>query len=231
VRIVVNHVTRMKSPRICVAGIDPETLEHVRPVTHRANPLTRALLREKGGPFGPGALVELGSVVPCPRVPETEDRRFAPARATRTEDVSHEAYLELLGRVGHQDLATAFGPDLVEIRPRKMAVPAGRGTRSLAVLKAVNPRLEIKFDKLYLELDDASFEVELRVTDARFYEDDQVTVKRRVVSNVNVRLARGGTIYAMLGLAHAIRDDDGGEVHWLQANGICLADRAVSDTP
>jgi hypothetical protein len=69
------------------------------------------------------------------------------------------------------------------------------------------------------------------VTDARFYEENQKTIDRRVVSNVNIRLARGGTIYAMVGLAHAIHDDDGGDVHWLQANGLCLADRAVSDTP
>jgi hypothetical protein len=28
-RIVVNRLTRMKTPRICVAGIETETFEHV----------------------------------------------------------------------------------------------------------------------------------------------------------------------------------------------------------
>ncbi len=95
-RIVVNHVTRMRSPRICVAGINPETLEHVRPVTRMGEVLTRDMLRKDGGPFGPGALVELGSVVPSPRAPEMEDHRFVASRAKRLEDVSDETYLGLL---------------------------------------------------------------------------------------------------------------------------------------
>jgi hypothetical protein len=68
------------------------------------------------------------------------------------------------------------------------------------------------------------------VTDARFYEPDHRTVKTDIVKNVSRRVARGAQTYAMLGLAHAI-PDDGADLHWLQCNGICLADRAVSDVP
>lgn len=160
-----------------------------------------------------------------------EDHRFVASRAKRLEDVSDQAYLDLLEEVSHRDCATAFGSDLVEVRRRKFAVPAGRGTRSLAVIRAVSAQLITKFDKLFLKLEDESCFADLRLTDARFYKDDQVTIDPRVVSNVRVRLARAGTVYAMLGLAHAIRDDDGGDVHWLQANGLCLPDRAVGDTP
>jgi len=46
-----------------VAGVDPETLSHVRPVTSAAAPLTRRLLRPEGL-FEIGALVELGNVTP-----------------------------------------------------------------------------------------------------------------------------------------------------------------------
>jgi hypothetical protein len=42
----------MTGSRICVAGIDTKTYRHVRPVTPPSDPLTRALLRENGGPFG-----------------------------------------------------------------------------------------------------------------------------------------------------------------------------------
>lgn len=75
-QVVINHVTRMSSPRICVAGVDRATSEHVRPTTGRSDPITRDLLRENGGPFGMGALVDLGSVTAEPSPPETEDRRF-----------------------------------------------------------------------------------------------------------------------------------------------------------
>lgn len=70
-RIIVNHLTRMTNPRICVAGIDVDTYDHVRPTTHANDLITRAMLREHGGPFGVGALVDLGPVEPRPTVPES----------------------------------------------------------------------------------------------------------------------------------------------------------------
>jgi hypothetical protein len=232
VEIIVSHVTRMTSDsRICVAGIDGATFQHVRPVTPASDPITRTLLRENGGPFGPGALVDLGPVVACPNAPETEDHEFATARAKRIEDLSDEVYLELLEQVSDQDVPSAFGPDLVEVRPRKLAVPAGRGTRSLAVLPVVNPTLQVRFGNLYLKLDPPNTPVDLRVTDVRFYEPDHATVKRDIVDDVSARMAAGVPVYAMLGLARAMADSDGAYVHWLMANGLCLVDRAVNDVP
>lgn len=231
-QIIVNHVTRMTSgSRICVAGIDAATLQHVRPVTPPTDPIMRMLLRENGGPFGAGALVDLGSVVACPNAPETEDHRFATSQARRVEDLRDDAYLELLDQVSDNDVATAFGADLVEVRPRKLAIPAGRGTRSLAVVPVLHPELHVKFGKLYLKLDPPNLPAELRVTDVRFYEADHRTVKSAVVNDVNRRMAAGERVHAMLGLARAMHDADAGNVHWLMANGLCLADRAVGDTP
>jgi len=61
-RIVVNHLTRMDAPRICIAGIDPDAGRHIRPTTDHQHPLTRDLLASEGGPFALGALIELGSI-------------------------------------------------------------------------------------------------------------------------------------------------------------------------
>jgi hypothetical protein len=93
-RIIVNHVTRMTGSRICVAGLDAATLQHIRPVTPATDLITRTLLRENGGPFGAGALVDLGGVVACPNAPETEDHRFATVQARHIEDLSDDVYLE-----------------------------------------------------------------------------------------------------------------------------------------
>jgi hypothetical protein len=221
----------MTGQRICVAGIDTATYRHVRPVTPPSNPLTRVLLRENGGPFGAGALVDIGRVTACPDAPETEDHRFETKRAERVNDVGDEAYLELLEATGEPDVQAAFGSALVEVRPCKFAVPAGRGERSLAVLPVVAPELRIRNDKLYLRLSPPALSADLRVTDVRFYTAD-LTVKRDVVNDVCRRLAAGTRAYAMLGLARAIRDDaTGQDLHWLMANGLCLADRAVGDLP
>jgi hypothetical protein len=231
VRIVVNHVTRMTGPRICVAGIDTATYRHVRPVTPPGDPLTRVLLRENGGPFGAGALVDIGSVAACPNAPETEDHEFDMTCAKRVSDVGDEAYLELLGALGEADIQAAFGSALVEVRPCKLAVPAERGERSLAVVPVAAAELRIRNDKLYLQLNPPAKPADLRVTDVRFYTVD-LTIKRDVVDDVNRRLAAGTRAYAMLGLARAIHDDaTGQDLHWLMANGLCLADRAVGDLP
>ena len=230
-RIVVNHVTRMTGQRICVAGIDTTTYRHIRPVTPPGDLLTRVFLRENGGPFGAGAIVDIGSVSACPNAPETEDHEFAMASATHVADVGDEAYLELLGAVGEAGIREAFGVALVEVRRGKFAVPAGRGERSLAVVPAAGAELRLRSDKLYLRLNGPATPADLRVTDVRLY-TAELKIRRDVVHDVNRRLAAGTRAYAMLGLARAIRDHaTDQDLHWLMANGLCLADRAVGDVP
>lgn len=213
-----------------MAGIDEGSLTHVRPTTHKTDPLTRPLLRSEGGPFGPGAMVDLGKVVPEGEPPEMEDHRFAPANARHVKDVGDERYLDLLDRIRHESLVDAFGTDLTEVRPGKLAIPATCGVRSLAVVSLGGSELVVDdWGKLFLEIDDGDTVAKLRVTDVRFYEKKRF--KADVVQDVDRRLRGGTPAYAMLGLARAIGDADGGQVHWLQCNGICLADRAVSDIP
>jgi hypothetical protein len=65
-QLVFNHITRMGAPRICIAGIDPESRRHVRPTTPSTDLITRVLLRKELGPIAMGALVDIGSVTPVP---------------------------------------------------------------------------------------------------------------------------------------------------------------------
>ncbi len=161
-----------------MAGIKNDTFEHVRATTLKTDLLTRKPLRSEGGPFGPGALVDLGQVVREGRRPEVEDHRFATAQATHVEDLSNELYVDVLEEVSQGSIEIAFGSDLREICPRKFAVPANRGERSLAVVEVETPMLYIdRWRKLYLDVDDGDIEAKLRVTDARFYEPDQETVR------------------------------------------------------
>jgi hypothetical protein len=233
-RIAVNHVTRMALPRVCVAGIALETFEHVRPTTPSSDTLTRELLREEGGPFGMGAIVELGPTAPCPSPPEVEDRRFRPASARRIEDMHSEEFLSLLERISAPDLESAFGPALERVGWR-YAVEAGHGDRSLAVIETSGrPILAVdeQFGKLQLRLDDVEPPCYIPVTDIRFYGDDQKTIKTSAVENVRVRLRRGVDVFLMLGLARAYKaSGDDRERHWLQVNGLCLVDRPVADVP
>src|SRR5690348_907932 len=74
-QIVISHLTRMQPGYICVAGIEPATGKHIRPVLNRR--LQSNLLRKNGGVFEIGALVELGPTRHVGRAPELEDHEFS----------------------------------------------------------------------------------------------------------------------------------------------------------
>jgi hypothetical protein len=233
-RIVLNHLTRMDTPRICVAGIDPGADRHVRPITGRRNQLTRSLLADEGGPFALGALVELGDVKPNPDPPETEDHLFWPDQAQVLGHLSPARYLELLRERAHDDLHTIFGEDL-QRHDWNYAIDSGRGTVSLGVLHVRHkPDIEVedRYGKLRLRLNDEEKPAFLSVTDVRFVEADHKTIKTDVVVDVQARMRRGVEVLLMLGLARAFRKTgDDRERHWLQVNGICMADRPLSEQP
>lgn len=233
-RIVVNHLTRMNAPRICVAGIETETFEHVRPTTPAYDRITRRLLREEGGVFRVGSVVDLGTVRPEPAPPESEDHRFETNRARHIEDLTGPEFVALIDEVAAASLEDGFGPDLERVG-WKYAVEAGKGDRSLAVVKARRrPRLDIddRYGRLQLRFDDPDPPTYLSVTDVRFYEPDHTTIRRAVVDDVAKRLRSGVESFLMLGLARAHQTStDDRKRHWLQLNGLVLVDRPVGDTP
>lgn len=232
-RIVVSHLTRMEAPRICVAGLDPRTGRHIRPTTGASHPLTRRLLADHGGPFAIGALVELGEVTATPDPPETEDHRFWPDRAQALGQLSPKRYLELLRGHSNRSLQAIFGRELKR-HGWTYAVPYGHGTASLGVLR-VQRRPDIlvdRYGKLRLRLPRPGAPAYLPVTDLRFVEADHTTVRTDVVADVSRRMTRGVETFLMLGLSRAFeKQDEDRARHWLQVNGVCLADSPLGDRP
>lgn len=70
--LTVTHLTRMRPPNICAAGLCDGV--GVRPVL--AGQLHKRLLRSQGGPFAIGAMVDLGAVKHVGTAPEYEDYRL-----------------------------------------------------------------------------------------------------------------------------------------------------------
>jgi hypothetical protein len=233
-RIVLTHLTRMDAPRICIAGIDPDTGHHIRPTTGRSNPLTRAFLAEEHRPFALGALVELGETKPNPNPPEVEDHLFWPERARVLGRLSPQRYLDLLRVNAQHNLQAIFGREL-QRQNRTYAVDKGRGTASLGVLRAQRkPDIRIDhYGKLRLQLQRAGESpAYLPVTDMRFVEPDHKTIRQDVLADVKTRMKHGIEVYLMLGLTRAfLKDGDDRERHWLQVNGICMADRPLGERP
>jgi hypothetical protein len=73
-QVVINHLTRMNTGYMCVAGLDLKNGKHVRPVL--GGRLGVELLRKNGGVFEIGAMVDLGPVRLVGTAPEVEDRQF-----------------------------------------------------------------------------------------------------------------------------------------------------------
>lgn len=164
---------------------------------------------------------------------DLQDHRFETNQA-RIDDLTAPEFVALLEEVAAASLEDGFGSDLQRVG-WKYAVEAGKGDRSLAVLKA-RRRLKLEIDhrygRLQLRFDDPDPPTYLSVTDVRFYEPDHTTIRQTVVDDVAKRLRPGVDALLMLGLARAHQaSTDDRKRHWLQLNGLVLVDRPVGDTP
>lgn len=230
-QIVLNHVTRMRGERICIAGVEPQSGRHVRPTTAKSELLTRDLLSVEGGFVEVGALVEVGDPYPQPVKPEVEDYRCSLEELRPLRRLNGTEYLDLLERVARDALEDIFGEEIYRPRRWKYAVDPGRGAASLGVLRVEQPpHFEIdRYRKVSARLNDLQPQAYATVTDVRFFEADQKTVREDRVDDVNRRLASGVEAFLMMGLSRAVGAP--GNLHWLQVNGICLADRPLGERP
>lgn len=225
--IAVNHLTRMQPGYICVAGIDIQTGQHVRPVIYGR--LSAALLARYGGPFALGAVVALGSVHAEGRPPEVEDRRFESKRARRLRTLDGAAFWRLLRDVAQPSLAAIFGPEL-RLVGRAAALPTGHGIASLGCLiPAAPPQLALDpAGKLRCTLGDGALSANVSVTDLRLYEDDYTTPRREAVERIAAQLASGVPSILSVGLTRPFQKPEGGEaLHWLQVNNVHLEDEPL----
>lgn len=178
-RILINHLTRMSHPWVCVAGIDTSR-SHVRPVLDSTQ-LGRDLLRGNGGPFSLGSVVDLGAVDPRPTAPELEDVVFTPAKVRWEKVLESARFAELMERTTKASLKEIFGDELVRLSGTAAAVPEGRGIASLGVLKMdgggdldVRPGQSGPEVRFTFEDPDLG-ELSLKVTDLRLWRPDHVT--------------------------------------------------------
>ena len=219
----------MKSPFICVAGVELSMREHVRPVPADRQQLRAALLVRNGGPFEMAARVDLGAVTRVASPPETEDHRFIPQQAAKVGDVPPAEFWRLLNDLAETKLARLFGPDLTKRGSSAAAVDKGRGTASLGCLApTARPTLYIRARagrpaQVRLRLSDGELHLDLGVTDIRLYAADHVTPDPRTIDRVARRLAGGEPVILSVGLTRASASSpDFSPVHWLQVNNVHL---------
>jgi hypothetical protein len=220
-RILISHLTRMKYPKICIAGIEVNTGIHVRPVIENKN----LDLSQVESLFQLGRVIDLGQYTTNRNVPEVEDCFFVLANVIQVSDLAPPQFWNSLKAVAKPSLNQIFGDDLHSPNGHTLAIPKGCGIASLGELCVSNLRLVItnwNDDlKLRAEFSDSEINISLSVpvTDLRFYEhiDGNFVVKTQVVNFVNKILSSNQVAILSVGLSRVFKDE-----HWLQVNGIHL---------
>lgn len=226
-RILINHLTRMQAPYICVAGISAETRRHIRPVL--TTQLSADLLRRSGGPFGIGCIVQLGKIAHVGRAPEVEDYRFERDKAACLHELDPARYWNVLQTISTSNLADIFG-GVMQQRGRSCVVNVGEGVASLGCFKPPGPiRLYVNgYGKIRMTLSDGTFAADLSVTDIRLCETDHQTPRRELVTLIDKRINEGEDVLLSVGLTRPFcARGDTEERHWLQVNNIHLANHPV----
>jgi hypothetical protein len=232
-KIVVTHLTRMQRGTVCVAGLDVETGQHVRPVPPMSV-LQSRVTAPRGGPFDMATVVDLGLSRPVPTPPEVEDVEFTWWHARATQLVEADLFWGLLKFVARPSLRQLFGSGLRTIGAsgrRRAVTDLGTGLSSLAVLTPFGrPKLTLgtKPDgrqNIRMSLWDGELALDLSVTDLRLYADDGGRPDIERVQDVSSRLARGVPALLGVGLTRPFAARNGeAPLHWLQVNNIHLED-------
>lgn len=231
-RIIVNHVTRMQHGYICVAGVEPHSGQHVRPVLNGKLRLTDSLLTTHGGPFDMASLVDLGAARAVGEAPEVEDHQFSGVEARPIGVIAPATFWRLLQATARDRLADIFGPDLQQ-NGSTCAVPLGKGIASLGCLAlASRPRLVIYEGSgslsPRLQFTDGVFHLAAAVTDLRLYERDYTTLRRGLIARLNERFEQGAPVILSVGLTRPWqKPGDAEERHWFQVNNIHVEDQLV----
>ncbi len=224
-RITVNHLTRMQPGYICVAGIDPESGRHVRPVLAGGR-LHTSLLAKAGGLFDIAAVVDLGATQHHGHRPETEDHLFTPANASVIDDLTQTRFWKMLKDSSAPDLRSIFGSDLRSYGTSAV-VDVNAGEASLGCLRLeTRPSIVVNsWGKIRAHVTDGEFDLDLSVTDLRLYREDYQTPRRKLVGEIEKRIEEGVPVILAVGLTRPFRKrGDTRSYHWLQVNNIHLKD-------
>lgn len=225
--IAINHLTRMKHPHICVAGV-ARSDEHVRPVLPFTDQLHRSLLTARHGAFSLGSVMELGPTTPSPEGAQVENAVFDPDLARTVRNLDGDGFLKVLEFVAKSSLGDVFGPDLEAASRTAASVPEGEGNASLGVLGPlrqvwVKAREEQRGHAIRCQFVDPDLGyLSLKVTDIRLWEPDHITPLESAIRAIE-SLLQG--CYISVGLTRPWPPD--GPRHWVQVNNIFPVDNPL----
>lgn len=225
-KVVINHLTRMQSGYICVAGVEVHARQHVRLMPRRAHLRPQVLVRN-GGLFDMGAILDIGVTRSIASPPQVEDCEFDMTSVKTYGTLAGPRFWNMVTQMGKTSLRALFGDDLGRYRVNSCAVPVGKGIASLGCLSPkTQPTLYVrsrpgKPPQVRMQVNDGEFDLDVGVTDLRLYAADHVAPDTERIEQVAQRLRDGEPVILSVGLTRPFSPSpDVPEMHWLQVNNV-----------
>jgi hypothetical protein len=221
-KILINHLTRMKAPNVCVAGLDAKGW-HVRPI-RRVGHLDIDLIREKS--FHVGTEIDLGPLRPCGKSPHVEDRSFSVAKIGEAKPLTSSEFWDRIDVVARGSLIEIFGDELAPHGAGSCVLPQGKGKASLGVLR-VRPgeaNLLVQKQQVRMALHFRNDLLNLGVTDLRMYDDTLTNPNYELFKYVSAQLNSGVPALLSVGVGRPWATSNDNEwYHYLQVNNVHLS--------
>jgi hypothetical protein len=229
-KVAITHLTRMQRGYVCVAGVNVEDGQPIRPVAPRGR-LQDTVCARRGGPFDMAVVVDLGPTRAVGEPPEIEDHEFTTWHAHVTQAIEPDLFWEMLGVLARPTVRELFGPALRPIGNSRAATDVGAGNASLGVIKPRGrPQLYLderpgRLPAPRLRFGDGDLRLDLSVTDLRLSRADHVTPATNFLAAAQRRLQRGVPMLLSVGLTRPSAARQGEPPrHWLQVNNLHFED-------
>ncbi len=147
----ITDVTSLGSPRVCVAALADNRTIRLR------SPTPSESWIDNMGSLSPGDLIVVEwHPRKKPYPPHVEDGDWNPADCTKLKGLPEDELARQLKRTAFQSVEDAFGPPWIEARNGNCAFHPGKGSRSLASVRASSVTVRIQFGKARVAFEDAT---------------------------------------------------------------------------
>lgn len=217
-KIIITDLTRFANKDIvCIAGINPETNECIRPMPY----IQKASCQKLN--ILPGAIIE-GDFTPCAcTAPHYEDRNRGELKFLGP--CSSEEFKSILKNTSFDSVEEGFGVTLTlgqkhiphDTPPDKSIITLPLDPNQLNIVEdGYKPR---KLRVIFTDQTGKSFRY-LSITDLGFFEYAERHAAEDKVDDLNDFIHSQEELYIRLGLGRIHQTDDGRNGFWLQVNGI-----------
>jgi hypothetical protein len=215
-KIIITDLTRFANQdKVCIAGINPETNESIRPMPY----IQKSFCQKHN--ILPGAIIEADFTPRVCRAPHTEDKSIANLKFLGP--CSSDEFKRLLKNTSFNSVEEGFK---IPLTHGQKHIPHDTPPDLSIITLSLNPqRLEIvkdRYGKLRVNFTDLSGKAfhYLSITDLGFFEYAERHAAEDAIDDLNDFIHAQEELYIRLGLSRTHQSDDGRNGFWLQVNGV-----------